>query len=197
METLSLVCTYLGRPCSPTRKHVMMMIVIVHGLRKAACYSYIDFVYLEVVRLALICCIKNFAENLSNAAHVVGDTHSMGVFDAPSCCQRLCLDLQGHANRYKRHIVPMMSLSVDFYVRVFVRIYTSPAAVKDAGSKLMYVYQSQGCDSFYTQKVGRKVSPQHFAFEQLKPHLFQQHYLHGLSLPALPIIVCMQIMLSL
>lgn len=51
----------------------------------------------------------------------------------------------------------MMSLSVDFYVRVFVRIYTSPAAVKDSGSKLMYVYQSQGCDSFYTQKVGRKV----------------------------------------
>ena len=51
----------------------------------------------------------------------------------------------------------MMSLSVDFYVRVFVRIYTSPAAVKDAGSKLMYVYQSQGCDSFFTQRVGRKV----------------------------------------
>ncbi|KAL0019904.1 hypothetical protein WJX77_005074 [Trebouxia sp. C0004] len=65
--------------------------------------------------------------------------------------------IEGHANRYKRHIVPMMSLSVDFYVRVFVRIYTSPAAVKDAGSKLMYVYQSQGCDSFYTQKVGRKI----------------------------------------
>ena len=51
----------------------------------------------------------------------------------------------------------MLSLSVDFYVRVFVRIYTSPAAVKDSGSKLMYVYQSQGCDSFYTQKVGRTV----------------------------------------
>ena len=65
--------------------------------------------------------------------------------------------LQGHANRYKRHIVPMMSLSVDFYVRVFVRIYTSPAAVKDAGSKLMYVWQSQGCESFFTQRVGRKV----------------------------------------
>lgn len=69
--------------------------------------------------------------------------------------------LQGHANRYKRHIVPVLSLSVDFYVRVFVRIYTSPAAVKDCGSKLMYVYQSQGCDSFYAQRVGRKVGPIH------------------------------------
>ena len=90
-----------------------------------------------------------------------------------------------------------MSLSVDFYVRVFVRIYTSPAAVKDAGSKLMYVYQSQGCDSFYTQRVGRKVSAQHFPLEHLKPHLFQQHGLHGPSLPSLPFVLCMQIMLSL
>ena len=65
-----------------------------------------------------------------------------------------------------------MSLSVDFYVRVFVRIYTSPAAVKDAGSKLMYVYQSQGCDSFYTQRVGRKVSAQHVVLEHLKPHVY-------------------------
>lgn len=68
-----------------------------------------------------------------------------------------CDVLQSHANRYKRHIVPMLSLSVDFYVRVFVRVYTSPAAVKDSGSRQMYVYQSQGCDSFYPQRVGRKV----------------------------------------
>lgn len=32
--------------------------------------------------------------------------------------------MQSHANRYKRYIVPVLSLSVDFYVRVFVRIYT-------------------------------------------------------------------------
>lgn len=32
--------------------------------------------------------------------------------------------MQSHATRYKRHIVPVLSLSVDFYVRVFVRIYT-------------------------------------------------------------------------
>ena len=27
-----------------------------------------------------------------------------------------------HANRYKRYIVPLLSVSVDFYVRVFVRV---------------------------------------------------------------------------
>ena len=53
--------------------------------------------------------------------------------------------------------VQMLSLSIDFYVRVFVRVHTSAAQVKDAATKLMYVYQSSGCDSFYTQPVGRKV----------------------------------------
>ncbi len=38
-----------------------------------------------------------------------------------------------------------------------MRVYTSAAAVKDSPSKLAYVFQSQGCDSFYFQRVGRKV----------------------------------------
>jgi hypothetical protein len=48
----------------------------------------------------------------------------------------------------------MLSLSVDFYVRVFVRVFTSAAVVKDSATKLAYLYQSQGCDSYYLQ-VGR------------------------------------------
>ena len=51
----------------------------------------------------------------------------------------------------------MLSLSIDFYIRVFVRVYTSAEKVKDSASKQMYVYQSSGCDSFFTQPVGRKV----------------------------------------
>jgi len=39
----------------------------------------------------------------------------------------LLANLESHANRYKRHIVPMLSVSVDFYIRVFIRVYTSPA----------------------------------------------------------------------
>ncbi len=56
----------------------------------------------------------------------------------------------------------MLSLSIDFYIRVFVRMYTSAEKVKDSASKQMYVYQSSGCDSFFTQPVGRKVNhPEH------------------------------------
>ncbi|KAF9341684.1 RNA methyltransferase tRNA(m5U54)methyltransferase [Linnemannia elongata] len=39
------------------------------------------------------------------------------------------------AARYKRHIVPMVSLSIDYYLRVFVRVYTSAAQVKLLGSR--------------------------------------------------------------
>ncbi len=53
--------------------------------------------------------------------------------------------------------VQVLSLSIDFYVRVFVRVYTSAEKVKDSATKQMYVYQSCGCDSFFTQPVGRKV----------------------------------------
>ncbi|XP_072980014.1 tRNA (guanine(26)-N(2))-dimethyltransferase 2-like isoform X2 [Typha angustifolia] len=32
--------------------------------------------------------------------------------------------IESHANRYKRYIVPILSIQMDFYVRVFVRIFT-------------------------------------------------------------------------
>lgn len=37
--------------------------------------------------------------------------------------------MEAHAARYKRHIVPVLSLSIDFYIRVFVRVYTSGACL--------------------------------------------------------------------
>lgn len=69
----------------------------------------------------------------------------------------LLASIESHANRYKRHIVPILSVSVDFYVRVFVRIFTSPSAVKNSPSKLSYLYQCVGCDAFHLQPVGRVI----------------------------------------
>ena len=63
--------------------------------------------------------------------------------------------LEAQANRYRRHIVPVLSLSIDFYVRIFVRVYTSPAEVKKACTKAAYVHQSLGCGSFFLQPVGK------------------------------------------
>ncbi|XAR51626.1 tRNA (guanine(26)-N(2))-dimethyltransferase [Bertholletia excelsa] len=66
--------------------------------------------------------------------------------------------IESHANRYKRYIVPLLSVQMDFYVRVFVRIYTSASAMKNTPLKLSYVYQCTGCDSFHLQPLGRTVS---------------------------------------
>lgn len=38
----------------------------------------------------------------------------------------LLQSLESHANRYGRYIVPLLSLSIDFYVRIFVQVFTSP-----------------------------------------------------------------------
>ncbi|KAI5080955.1 hypothetical protein GOP47_0004138 [Adiantum capillus-veneris] len=67
----------------------------------------------------------------------------------------LLSSVESHANRYKRIIVPVLSVWIDFYVRVFVRIYISPKSVKDSPSKLSYIYQCAGCRSFYLQPVGQ------------------------------------------
>ncbi|KAL1557132.1 methylamine--glutamate N-methyltransferase [Salvia divinorum] len=66
--------------------------------------------------------------------------------------------IESHANRYKRYIVPVLSVKMDFYVRVFVRIFTSASAMKNTPLKLSYVYQCIGCDSFHLQSIGRTVS---------------------------------------
>ncbi|TQE00213.1 hypothetical protein C1H46_014131 [Malus baccata] len=66
--------------------------------------------------------------------------------------------IESHANRYKRYIVPVLSVQMDFYVRVFVRIYSSASAMKNTPLKLSYVYQCIGCDSFHLQPIGRTVT---------------------------------------
>jgi tRNA (guanine26-N2/guanine27-N2)-dimethyltransferase len=44
-----------------------------------------------------------------------------------------------HAARYKRYIVPCLSLSIDFYSRIFVRVYTSANEVKKVGNVTPYL----------------------------------------------------------
>ncbi|XP_021739408.1 probable tRNA (guanine(26)-N(2))-dimethyltransferase 1 isoform X1 [Chenopodium quinoa] len=70
----------------------------------------------------------------------------------------LLASIESHANRYKRYIVPILSVRMDFYIRVFVRIYSSASIMKETPLKLSYVYQCVGCDSFHLQPLGRSVS---------------------------------------
>jgi tRNA (guanine26-N2/guanine27-N2)-dimethyltransferase len=56
------------------------------------------------------------------------------------------------ASKYGIAIEPLLSLSIDFYARVFVRLRKSPADVKFQGSQTMLVYTCDaGCGAWTTQ----------------------------------------------
>ncbi|XP_038284355.1 tRNA (guanine(26)-N(2))-dimethyltransferase isoform X1 [Canis lupus familiaris] len=63
------------------------------------------------------------------------------------------LDLR--ANCYQRFVVPLLSISADFYVRVFVRVFTGQAKVKASASKQALVFQCVGCGTFHLQHLGK------------------------------------------
>lgn len=49
--------------------------------------------------------------------------------------------------------LPCLNLPV---LQVFVRIFTSAAEIKSSASKQAYIWQSQGCDSWWLQPVGQQ-----------------------------------------
>lgn len=69
---------------------------------------------------------------------------------------RLILNsLATSAAKYGMAIEPLLSLSIDFYARVFVRVYRSPAQVKFNSGNTMLVYScDNGCGAWSTQTIG-------------------------------------------
>lgn len=65
------------------------------------------------------------------------------------------------AARYGLAMEPLLSLSIDFYARVFVKIYKSPSDVKFLAGKTMMVYNCDtGCGAWTTQMIGKnKLAP--------------------------------------
>lgn len=73
--------------------------------------------------------------------------HEMGL--------RILLNaIQSHAARYSRYIVPVLSMSIDFYFRVFVRVYSGQYKAKFSAAKSGLVYHCIGCGSFIAQPLG-------------------------------------------
>lgn len=61
------------------------------------------------------------------------------------------------AAKYKKYIEPQLSLSIDFYVRLFIRVRTSPIKVKELASETMITYLCSGCSSTHNQYLGKVV----------------------------------------
>ncbi|KAF0912082.1 hypothetical protein E2562_012981 [Oryza meyeriana var. granulata] len=87
-----------------------------------------------------------------------GSYPTKGKYNHEMALRILLASIESHANRYKRYIVPVLSVSMDFYIRVFVRVFTSANEIKKTPLKLSYVYQCVGCDSFHLQCLSRTVT---------------------------------------
>ena len=57
--------------------------------------------------------------------------------------------IEAHAARNHRYIEPLLSLSIDYYVRVFVRVRTSAAEVKRS-ARFVAPRQTQGSGADHT-----------------------------------------------
>ena len=73
--------------------------------------------------------------------------------------------IDSHANRYQRYIEPLLSLSIDFYTRVFVRVRSGQANVKRSATRLSRVLHCTGCGTFKLQPI---VSRQHLSQQNYK-----------------------------
>lgn len=61
------------------------------------------------------------------------------------------------AAKYKKSIEPLLSLSIDYYFRVIIKVKTSAYEVKDVASNTMMTYHCTGCGDKHNQFLGRKV----------------------------------------
>lgn len=59
------------------------------------------------------------------------------------------------AAKYKKTIKPLMSVSIDFYFRLFIMVKTSPLEVKKLASNTMITYHCKGCGENMNQPLGR------------------------------------------
>jgi tRNA (guanine26-N2/guanine27-N2)-dimethyltransferase len=79
------------------------------------------------------------------------------------------------AGRYGMAIEPLLSLSIDYYIRVFVRIRKCPNDVKLLAGKTMLVYHcDSGCGAWTTQFLARNKTIQNRRGEPFYKHGFAQ-----------------------
>lgn len=63
--------------------------------------------------------------------------------------------IETNANKHRKSITPLLSISVDFYVRVFVTVHSSAQACNEAPVRLANIHQCTGCDSHWFWPLGK------------------------------------------
>lgn len=65
------------------------------------------------------------------------------------------------AGRHGRIIEPLMCLTVDFYIRLFIRVRDSPINCHKNILKYSSVYQCVDCEAYYMQPQAREIVEVH------------------------------------
>ncbi|OTF80980.1 tRNA (guanine(26)-N(2))-dimethyltransferase-like protein [Euroglyphus maynei] len=76
-----------------------------------------------------------------------------GKFCHEMALRIICASVNSHAARYGRHALPLLSLSIDFYARIFFRVFTSKNEAQKSMQKMSYIYLCKGCESFHLQPL--------------------------------------------
>lgn len=58
------------------------------------------------------------------------------------------------AARFGRYVVPLLSISADFYVRLFIQVFTGALQAKQSASKTGLVFRCKDCHMFSIQPLG-------------------------------------------
>lgn len=120
---------------------------------------FLDSAVQSIADGGLICCTctdmavlsGNYPEKCFSLYGTVG---LKSKFHHEAALRTLLHAIDSSANRHKKCIVPWISVSVDFYIRVFVRVFENASEVKKSLTRRMMVYQSTKCESFYLQPMG-------------------------------------------
>ena len=95
----------------------------------------------------------------------------------------LLYQLNATANKYQLAIIPLISLSVDFYVRLFVKVINSAATAKLSIGNSSNVFQCSECPAFYLHTLGRSTKKKWtgnlFTGYSLCPHCGGKFFIQG------------------
>jgi len=122
---------------------------------------FLDSAVQSVSEDGLLCVTcTDMAVLCGNAAETCRAKYGAVSLRAPYCHEmalRIILQsIAGHAARYQRFIEPLLSISADFYVRVFVCVRTGQSRVKELATKLANVYHCRLCGAFSLQPLMTK-----------------------------------------
>lgn len=83
-----------------------------------------------------------------------GSMSLRGEFCHDAALRIVLRSLEQHAAVYGRYIKPLLSISADFYVRLFLQVFGQQAETKKSASKLSQVYLCKECKTYECNKLG-------------------------------------------